>query len=112
MRKSAMLLCLLVAGCQTAAGNPPAASIAPVSEAEAFAKARSHLLASLKDPNSAQIASVRRAGEYVCGQVNAKNSFGAYDGSRQFAVNPAGEVFFQGDAGLGAAVAMQTCWRG
>lgn len=103
MRKS-LLLCLLVAGCQTAAGNPPAASL---SDAEAFARARAALLANLKDPDSAKIGSMRRVGNYVCGQVNAKNGFGGYNGAKQFSVAMNdGDVFVQIDGGLPPGV----CW--
>jgi hypothetical protein len=42
----------------------------------------------LKDPDSAEFRSVRESAKrYVCGEVNAKNSFGAYTGFRRFAVD-------------------------
>ncbi|KRA66338.1 hypothetical protein ASD79_03425 [Caulobacter sp. Root655] len=40
----------------------------------------------LKDPRSAQYEDVRKFGDYVCGRVNAKNSYGAYNGFRKFYV--------------------------
>jgi hypothetical protein len=72
-----------------------------VSDAEAFAAARQTLLANLKDPKSAEIGKMYR-NEYrskerwpfggpsanrdvVCGLVNAKNSYGGYNGNTLFA---------------------------
>ncbi|HCG5835882.1 TPA: hypothetical protein NJ118_004605 [Vibrio parahaemolyticus] len=40
--------------------------------------------ASLKDPYSAKFKSIKRAGVDVCGEVNAKNSFGGYGGYMMF----------------------------
>ena len=39
----------------------------------------------LKDPSSAQFRNVRTDGDaYVCGEINVKNSFGAYNGFSEF----------------------------
>lgn len=38
----------------------------------------------LKDPQSAQFTNVRVVEGLVCGEVNAKNSFGGYIGKRKF----------------------------
>lgn len=40
----------------------------------------------LKDPASAEFRDVKVAGPAVCGQVNAKNSYGGYEGFRRFVV--------------------------
>lgn len=41
----------------------------------------------LKDPYSARYSDVKVDGLFVCGRVNAKNSFGAYEGSKRFFVS-------------------------
>lgn len=50
--------------------------------------AKKRVLMSLKDPESARFSDVayREAGtdKYICGYVNAKNSYGGYVGPRQF----------------------------
>lgn len=38
----------------------------------------------LKDPQSAQFSKVRIVGGLVCGEVNAKNSYGGYSGRQRF----------------------------
>ena len=71
-------------------------------DAQAFAAAKAALLAEMKDPPSARITGLKRraasgnedkwvlAGtDYVCGSVNAKNSYGAYTGNRSFLYFPA-----------------------
>lgn len=40
----------------------------------------------MKDPSSAQFREVRRVDDAVCGEVNGKNSFGAYSGFQRFFV--------------------------
>lgn len=46
------------------------------------------------DPLSAQVAALRRVGPYLfCGEINAKNSQGAYTGFRAFSVDmTSGEI--------------------
>src|SRR5262245_45344149 len=73
-------------------GPPPTASL---SDAELFKRARTAVVANLKDPDSVRFGSkferlkhATRAGEpyeIVCGQVNARNSFGGYTGMTVFA---------------------------
>lgn len=46
--------------------------------------AKTAVLAKLKDPDSAQFRNIRVAGDWVCGEVNAKNSYGAYAGFSGF----------------------------
>lgn len=38
----------------------------------------------LRDPSSAQFRNIREGAETACGEVNAKNAFGAYTGFREF----------------------------
>jgi len=40
--------------------------------------------AKLKDPGSAQFSNLKLNGTILCGEVNGKNSFGAYSGADQF----------------------------
>lgn len=49
----------------------------------------------LKDPSSAQFKEVRRTDGVVCGEVNAKNSFGAYEGFRRFFVVDGAEAVLE-----------------
>ncbi len=41
----------------------------------------------LKDPSSAQFREVHKTGGAICGEVNAKNSYGAYVGFKHFIVD-------------------------
>jgi hypothetical protein len=110
MRKSLLLL-LFVAGCQTANGNPPAAS--SMSDAELFGKARSAMLARLRDPESAKFTELQRVptdhGEYVCGRVIAKNGFGGYSRASKFSVAPDGDVAVAGES-LQLGIWASPCW--
>lgn len=47
-------------------------------------KAQALAAAQLKDPNSAQFRNVRTKNIFVCGEINGKNSFGAYNGFARF----------------------------
>lgn len=40
--------------------------------------------AELRDPSSAQFRNIREGTEAACDEVNAKNTFGAYTGFREF----------------------------
>jgi hypothetical protein len=40
--------------------------------------------AQLRDPSSAQFRNVARHGIFVCGEINGKNGYGAYDGFVRF----------------------------
>lgn len=53
-------------------------------DAEKIEQVKSAVLEQLKDPESAQFSNVRVVGGLVCGEVNAKNSFGGYVGKRKF----------------------------
>jgi hypothetical protein len=53
----------------------------------------------LKDPSSAQFRNVfvSKDGDYVCGEVNAKNGFGAYGGFEKFVVSVSSQsVYMRG----------------
>jgi len=66
------------------------------SEGEAIELAKESLTRSLKDPGSAQFRNVRLVdfdeGKVICGEINAKNSYGGYVGFKRFVAGP-----FQGD---------------
>lgn len=52
----------------------------------AISDAKSAAARGLKDPSSAQFRDVRRTRLAVCGEVNAKNGYGAYTGFKRFYV--------------------------
>lgn len=111
------LLFIAAAGLTLAACTSPGASremaaapAATVSDAQAFAAAKTALLASLKDPDSAKLSDMRRSGSFVCGRVNSKNGFGGYAGNGTFSVDSAGEVLIAGES-VGLAVWSSPCWR-
>lgn len=49
--------------------------------------ARETLSTILKDPASAEFRNLRRVGDFLCGEVNAKNSFGAFAGFSKFVID-------------------------
>lgn len=57
-------------------------------EADDVERVKEAVRTQLKDPYSAQFANIKTldtpAGTTVCGEVNAKNSFGAYSGNAKF----------------------------
>jgi hypothetical protein len=108
MRVTALIFTLaMVAACS---GKPPT-PVATVAQVEAQLLAKGQQLAAydLKDPASAQFravflqraqpaaeASVTLAAPIVCGELNGRNSYGAYAGFRRFAVSlPTGEKIVQ-----------------
>lgn len=64
------------------------------SDAELIELSQQSVRDALKDPSSAQFRNVTvrksEAGRVVCGEVNAKNSYGGYVGFRQFVAGVAG----------------------
>ncbi len=48
--------------------------------ADEFADAKARVAAQLKDPASAEFKDINQVGDRVCGEVNARNSFGGYTG--------------------------------
>lgn len=70
---------------------------APATQAQIdFAKERASY--DMKDPSSTQFRNLfaitrGRGDDTVCGEINAKNSYGAYTGFREFYVDSDGEYF-------------------
>jgi hypothetical protein len=82
-RKSIAVL-IAGAGCAALTGCDAAPPVLPREDA------RLELVrAQLKDPASAQFSNVRAVGGVLCGNVNARNSFGGYTGARAFIVSGA-----------------------
>lgn len=53
----------------------------------------------LKDPTSVQISKLHKDkdnGDYVCGMINAKNSFGGYTGTQPFRFGVKNEMLITG----------------
>lgn len=73
MRRTAFVILIIIAfsGC----------------DAPDIANAKSIVAGKMKDPESARFKGVHSEGEYVCGLINAKNSFGAYSGFQRFIVD-------------------------
>ena len=58
--------------------------------------------ASFKDPGSAQFRNdTLRLNGYLCGEVNSKNSYGAYVGFKKFVGNLGGELYLEGSGYVG-----------
>lgn len=61
-------------------------------EESAIEKAKASIQRDLKDPDSAQFRNIRIEkfgnGKVICGEVNAKNSYGGYVGYRRFVASP------------------------
>lgn len=91
MRKSVLVVCLLIAGCTTPQTTSPpvkATTYRPLS-AEDVKIVQDGVRQSLKDPLSATFGPMTAAQEgkdnsWVCGVVNAKNSFGGYTGDKPY----------------------------
>lgn len=61
-------------------------------------KAKDLVAATMKDPSSVQFREVERgAAGYVCGEINAKNEYGAYGGFRGFMVSDSGRITMWGE---------------
>jgi hypothetical protein len=71
---SSMLLGVMLCGC----------SIVPGSTANKLSKAESRVRYELADGDTAKFRNVKVNDTYVCGEVNAKNAFGAYAGYTPF----------------------------
>lgn len=78
----AATISVFVAGCQ----------YVPGSDASKIEKGKAAAADSLRDPSSAQFRAVRVKDDYVCGELNGKNAFGAYAGFTRFVVQPDGAV--------------------
>lgn len=67
---------------------------------------------SMKDPAAAQFRNVRRSttdAEDVCGEVNGKNSYGAYTGFKRFVV-AGGNAFMEGDGDAEITALFEVLW--
>ena len=65
----------------------------------------------LKDPNSAEFKDVQWvAGKAICGQVNAKNSYGGYVGFKYFVADSDG-VYWMGDSCSAEDIGSKTATR-
>ncbi len=94
------IFALLILGTAASCGPPPTpVQVTPVAASQStLAAARSALTVSFKDPSSAQFRNERvyrlaTGGTAICGEVNGKNSFGAYIGFKHYYVrlNPNGQ---------------------
>lgn len=56
----------------------------PGTDAHMVAQAKAQVAAELKDPTSPLFTQIKVVEDGVCGQVNGKNSFGAYAGNEPF----------------------------
>lgn len=111
MRRGLMVLIVAMCGCAPGNPLPSVALSAPVEAAATDA-----IKASLKDPYSAQFERMRAGQDkdgstLVCGYVNAKNSFGAYQGRRLFAVRVPAAGAATVEAFSDEAYAMGWCHR-
>ena len=92
MRVLVVALCALFAGCSTVPQQTSPTIKATTKRqltAEEVAVVEKGVRGSLKDPNSAMFGSMTAAQEdknssWVCGMVNARNSFGGYTGPKPF----------------------------
>ena len=92
MRVAVLLACGLIAGCTTVSHESSPAAKATTKRsltAEEVATVQEGVRKSLKDPNSAMFGPMTGAQEgndhtWVCGVVNARNSFGGYTGDKPF----------------------------
>ena len=62
-----------------------------------YDKIKSEVSSYFKDPSSTQFRGVTSSGSHICGEVNAKNGFGAYGGFRKFYVELGVLVKIEGD---------------
>ena len=53
--------------------------------------------AKLKDPDSAQFRNLQYTPPFVCGEVNAKNSFGGYNGFERFITGTRDATFLESE---------------
>lgn len=88
-------LAILITKCTRASNDPErkAANEAATQEIKMQRLARDFVSKNLKDPGSAEFRNQSR----LCGEVNAKNSFGGYTGFRRFMAANENMVVFEGD---------------
>ena len=81
MRLPALLTFLIFATPSFAASSTKAEKELATAKASAV---KAFIVSTLKDPESARFRNVQVKWEAVCGEVNAKNSYGGYVGFRRF----------------------------
>lgn len=86
--------------------NQNSESSAELTEIKMTRMVRERLQAKVKDPDSAQFRNQRGG----CGEINAKNSFGAYTGFKRFMASGNDMLFMEGDPAL-AAGAFDQAWN-
>ena len=66
-------------------------------KAKALMNAKSHMIASLKDPDSVKFRAETSQGNplTICGEINAKNSLGGYVGFKRF-ISKSGQFIIEG----------------
>ncbi|WP_312183113.1 hypothetical protein [Massilia timonae] len=67
------------------------AAFAASGDSQLIARAKQSVIKDYKDPDSAKFRNIKVVSGSVCGEVNAKNSFGGYVGYKRF-VSVAGVV--------------------
>lgn len=77
------LVLTLLFSASTALAAPPSKQTKELDAAKVIA-VKMFVSNSLKDPDSAKFRAVRVKWDTVCGEVNAKNSYGGYVGYRRF----------------------------
>lgn len=92
----ASVLMVMMAGCGDSKSSK--SNSAELQEIKLNRLAREFVQGSIKDPSSAQF----RNQSGVCGEVNSKNSFGAYAGFQRFIATSREMVIFERDSGLDA----------
>ena len=87
-----------------------ACQVIPGTDANKVAKAEKAVSARMKDPTSTIFTDVSVVGDGVCGMVNGKNSFGAYEGSTRFVWEDDGSVLIEGESHANPGIeAMNQC---
>lgn len=99
LTKTAALATLLIAATSTAASSAGILISDPGNRAKAEKAAADYIAGILKDPESARFRfqfppiagsisgmSLHRSGYFLCGEVNARNSYGGYGGFKPFLV--------------------------
>ncbi len=85
-----------------------------LSDAEVIAKMRDQVTQDFLDPESARFRNeraVRRAdGIYVCGEVNGKNSLGAYVGYKHYWAT-VGQAIIEGNRSSDTQAILDLCYR-
>lgn len=100
-----ILISVVVIAVKSMSNTESPATDAAMQEIKLQRLAREFLTPHLKDPDSAQFRNQKR----ICGEVNAKNSFGGYAGFKRFIAGGKELVFLEDDARLEAG-AFQAAW--